>query len=434
MADLDEAATAAAAAAAAAVAVDVCTNVSAAAAAAVPAGPLMNAGNAEMQDIFYQLAAEEGAAVTAADTAAVTSAQQQVVHQLLLQAGQQQHMPVHTPLLLQQGGLPGPAGLHGQHNQHHTQQQTCSAQQQKQQEITMLEQQLQTLSLHARNTQQQLEEVQLQQPRISLQQCLRLSRQLTASSRLLKSLLLAVCAGYCGDRSAELFAALLQQVQEHNSRTAAAAVDGLLAADKLLIDVCSLREQKYGRTLLHFLVSEFPAPVIVPDGSLQLRNSQELVQHVVDTAVAAGAAPPPPAAAAAAARTAELGGAAPALCSLAQVAQSAAAAVVTTASANNGGSGGSSSLPLSGGSLSSEQRVQLLHQLRQVALQQGRWSTEMLSACNSNGVPAWLTACHWSMPDVLDFFLSDVDFDLHRHMLRTTPNGEQPDFCHICHV
>jgi hypothetical protein len=47
----------------------------------------------------------------------------------------------------------------------------------------------------------------------------------------------------------------------------------------------------------------------------------------------------------------------------------------------------------------------------------------VLRAQNSNGATAWLSACHWAIPEVLDFFLTDPVFDVRLDMLFPTKNG-----------
>jgi hypothetical protein len=70
------------------------------------------------------------------------------------------------------------------------------------------------------------------------------------------------------------------------------------------------------------------------------------------------------------------------------------------------------------------QRLALLGLLRSIALQQGRWH-QVLTACNRDKpVPAWLTACHWCLPEVLDFFLQDGCFNL-QDMMFVTNGGER---------
>jgi hypothetical protein len=241
---------------------------------------------------------------------------------------------------------------------------------------------------------------------LPLQARTRLSQQLNSDCQLLKLLLLGVCAGYCGTSSSWLFDQLLLQVQQHNSRVLEAAADGLVGADRLRIDVLSMREKNCGRTLLHMLVSEFPSPVLMPDGSLHLSGLDELVQYITRTAATAT----DPAAAAAAAAAGGGGVGMVGGMSLEAVAQAAAEGAAANASSD------SKVLP-------PQQRQQLLERLRQLARDEGRWQ-EVLRACNSNGATAWLTTCHWCNPEALSFFCLDPEFELEQDMLCPHKNGE----------
>jgi hypothetical protein len=68
-------------------------------------------------------------------------------------------------------------------------------------------------------------------------------------------------------------------------------------------------------------------------------------------------------------------------------------------------------------------RTELLQQLRQLAVQQGRWHA-VLRARNSSGSTAWLTACHWALPEAVDFFLMDTTFKLQDMMFATKGEGK----------
>jgi hypothetical protein len=110
--------------------------------------------------------------------------------------------------------------------------------------------------------------------------------------------------------------------------------------------------------------------------------------------------------------------------SFAQVIQLAATSAISSSSSSS--SGGSS-----GGRLPAQERVGLLQLARGHALSpdgsgHARWQ-RVLRAPNKNGATAWLTACHWCIPEVVGFFLSDPDFELHQDMLATTKKRESHD-------
>jgi hypothetical protein len=349
-----------------------------------------------------------------------------------LQSQQQQSKP-HLGLMNQLGQQQD--HIHLQQQQQQQQQQMgevvkVGSREVQQQTLHDLQQQLLCLKLQQAATQQQIQATCLQQPCLPLQERSRLGRQLNDCCLLLTTLLLGACAGYCGSSSAELFPQLLQHVGLHNAQVMQAAADGLVGADRLQIDVLSLKEKQHGRSLMHLLVCEFPAPELKPDGSLELHGPQELVQLVARTAaLAADIRHHNSAAAAAAAAPAAQSGmgaagsrecATPGLRDVLEKAaaaaeQTAAAAAAAAASSSSSGDGRVSTLD-------AHQRGSLLAQLRGLAVQQGRWG-EVLGTCNSNGVTAWLTACHWCLPEVLEFYMQDEGFELQPHMLCPTKNG-----------
>jgi hypothetical protein len=302
----------------------------------------------------------------------------------------------------------------------------------KQQTLRDISAQLTSLRLQEQEIQQAMQQLCWQLPRLSLQECSMISKQLNSNSRDLKMLLLAVCTGWCGNSSSQLFTELTTLAEQHNEDVLQAAAAGVSRADRYKVDVLGLKEQRFGRTLLHLLVSEFPATVVLPDGSLQLHGPDELAHNAARTAAAAEAAAAAalgdPAAMAAA--TAVMGSHSGSRCRsgtasrLACIAKAAAAAATASATAAAASEATSSTPPgsSSSSSLLPDVRTQLLQQLRQLAIQRERWP-EVLRAENSSGSSAWLTACHWALPAALDFFIADATFDLH-DMMFPTKNGK----------
>jgi hypothetical protein len=301
----------------------------------------------------------------------------------------------------------------------------CSRQQ-KQLQIGALRGLMQVPQLQQQQIQQTIQHKVLQAPCQTPQWRRQVSSRLSACSQLLKVLLLSVCAGKHVGYSEQLWVLLLQQVEVHNSAVTEAEVDGLPGANRYRIDdVLLLRNEVGRRTLLHMLVSDFPNMLLLPDGCLELRGPEGSLelhspQHVVqylqaNAAAATGAELRLPdlqgsSTAAAAAAAAAVGAEA----SLGQVIQLAATSAISSSS--------------NGGKLPAHERVALLQLARAYALGldgsgHARWQRVMREP-NKNGATAWLSACHWCIPEVVGFFLSDPDFDLHQDMLATTKKCE----------
>jgi hypothetical protein len=308
---------------------------------------------------------------------------------------------------------------------------------QKQQQVSTLRGLLHTPQLQVQQIQQAVQHKVLQEPCRQLQWRLQVSRQLSACSEVLKVLLLSVCAGLHAGHSEQLWLQLLLQIERHNAAVAAAEVDGLSGADRYIIpDVLLLRNDVGSRTLLHMLVSDYPNMLLLPEGcqqlqglqgeDLEVRDRQSLVQYLQANTAAATAAGPdsqPHTSVAAAASAAAAGAGEVSLGRFLQAATASAANSSSSSgsSSSGGGGGGGSVLPPT-------ERVRLLQLLRARALGpdssgRTRWQC-VLSAVNKNGDTAWLTACHWCIPEVLTFLLADPDFDLQQHMLATTKKRE----------
>lgn len=294
---------------------------------------------------------------------------------------------------------------------------------QKQQQVSTLWGLLHTPQLLAQQIQQAVQHKVSQEPCFQPHRRLQVSRQLCACSEALKLLLLSVCAGLHAGHSEQLWLQLLRQVERHNAAVAAAEVDGLPGADRYAIpDVLLLRNDVGSRTLLHMLVSDFPNMLLLPEGCqelrgpqgpLEVRDPQSPVQYLQANAAAATAAAGLDAqpAAAAGAASASASAAAGEQLSLGAFLQAAAASAAS-----------------SSGVLPPLERVRLLQLVRAHALgpdgsDHSRWQC-VLAACNKNGDSAWLTACHWCIPEVLAFLLADPHFDLLQHMLATTKKRE----------
>jgi hypothetical protein len=308
----------------------------------------------------------------------------------------------------------------------------------KQDAMQDLSAQLRSLRLKEKQLQQAMQRLCWQQPCLSTQECSRLSKQLNTNSRDLKILLFAVCTGWCGSSSNQLFPDITALAQQHNEDVLQAAAAGVQKTERYEVDVLGMKERGFGRTLLHLLVSEFPATVVMPDGSMQLHGPTELVQYIERTAIAAVAAAAAAAtlgtdtsnhqyrdaltsaAAASSAVDEAVQGTASRLARTLQAAAAAATATTAAPAASHAASSSSSLLP--------DVRTELLQQLRQLAVQQGtppagRWP-EVLTALSNSGSSAWLTACHWALPEALDFFIEDTTFNLQDMMLMTKSGGE----------